>query len=650
MKNSVLIFLGCLFSSGLFAQVIDPLDGIIQSEKAAWIRAHQKAGNRDIQNSADNRSDIRYCRVSWIVDPAIKYITGTVLTVFEPVETVSSLEFDFSQVLTMDSVLFHGQQLAFSQNGDVLTVTFPSPLPAFLSDSLTFHYQGAPTSTGFGSFEVNTHDNTPVLWTLSEPYGAMEWWPCKQALTDKIDSIDIFITHPEAYRAASNGLLQSEKTSNGWTTAHWRHRYPIAAYLVCMAVTNYETFTVLAPFGADTTKIQNYIYPESLTDAQNGINDHVDAMQLYDQLFGLYPFHAEKYGLTQFGWGGGMEHQTMTFVGGFGYDLLVHELAHQWFGDKVTCASWEDIWLNEGFATYLTGLCYNFLRPDYWQIYKAYHISNATELPNGSVFVNDTSSVGRIFNGNLSYSKGAMVLHMLRWKCGDPAFFAGVHDYINDPALAYGYAYTSDLKQHLETASGLNLDEFFADWFYGQGYPSYQINWSKSPSNEVKITLNQTASDPSVSFFEMPVPVRLSDGIQDTTLILNHTFSGQVFNANLDFSPTSLTFDPNLWLVSRNNIVEEVSATGEPLPALSIDIAPNPASVNFSVRLKATDDDKAKLTLWAADGKLVFQQPAVQIIPGLNTIPVNAGTLPAGRYLLRLESKKWQAERSVIMH
>ncbi|MBC7775805.1 MAG: M1 family metallopeptidase [Phycisphaerae bacterium] len=649
MKKVCLFALICLFANELFAQVADPLDAIIEGEKAAWIRAHHTASDRDLQNSADNRSDIHYCRLHWTVDPAIKYIQGKVTTVFEPVETVGSLEFDFSQALIMDSIRFHGQSLSFSQNGDILTVQFPSQLPAFLPDSLTFFYQGIPTSTGFGSFEANNHGGVPILWTLSEPYGAMEWWPCKQALNDKIDSVDIFITHPAAYRAASNGLLQSETTANGWTTAHWKHRYPIAAYLVCMAVTNYTTFTVLAPFGGDTTKIINYVYPESLADAQTGVGQNVAALQLYDQLFGLYPFHAEKYGHTQFGWGGGMEHQTMSFVGNFSFDLLVHELAHQWFGDKVTCASWEDIWLNEGFATYLTGLCYNYLVPQFWEIWKADRINKATSQPDGSVWVDDTTSVSRIFHSHLSYAKGAYLLHMLRWKCGENAFFAGVRNYLNDPALAYGYARTTDLKAHLEASSGQDLDEFIADWFYGKGFPSYQVDWSKNLSNVVKITLKQSSSNPSVSFFEMPVPVKLTDGLHDTTLVLNHTFSGQVFTAALNFTPTELIFDPELWLLSRNNHVQEVSSTGEPLPSLSIDVVPNPAMANFSIRLRATEVDKARLTLWAADGKLVLEQ-TVDILPGLNEIPVVSGEFPAGRYLLRLETKKWQAERAVILN
>lgn len=637
-----------LFAGNLLAQTTDPLDAIIESEKASWLRKQQSVQNRDLQNSADNRSDILYCRLHWTVDPAIRYIRGEVMTIFEPTEGISSLEFDFSESLVMDSIRFHGQNLSFTQTGNVLSVHFPEVLPAFLADSLRFFYQGVPTSTGFGSFETNTHQGAPVLWTLSEPYGAMEWWPCKQALTDKIDSVDIFVTNPAGFRAASNGLLQSETTLNGWTTAHWRHRFPIPAYLLAIAVTNYEVFTLLAPFGADTTQIINYVYPESLADAQIGVGENVEVMQLFNQLFGVYPFHAEKYGHAQFSWGGGMEHQTMSFVGNFGFDLLAHELAHQWFGDKITCGSWEDIWLNEGFATYLTGLCYNFLRPQYWEIYKADRISKSTLQPDGSVWVDDTTSVARVFSSRLSYAKGAMLLHMLRWKCGDEAFFNGVRNYVNDPALAFGYARTPDLKAHIEAASGLNLDEFFADWFYGQGYPSYEVKWSKNPSNEVKITLLQTTSHPSVSFYEMPVAVKLTNGIQDTILVLNHTSSGQVFNATLGFTPTELVFDPDLWLVSRNNFVLEVSSTGEPLPEWSMEIMPNPALEDFNIRLKANENGPATLTLWTTDGKLAKQE-SVDIILGQNNIPVNVKLLPSGYYLLRLESKHWVAKQPVFI-
>ncbi len=647
LHNNYLPLIALLFTGlQLFAQTND-LESIINGEKAAWIKAHQ-ANDRGIQSEADNRSDIRYCRLHWTVDPAIKYIKGEVMTVFEPTESVASLDFDFSAALTMDSIVFHGLKIPFSHLGDIISVSFPTALAPFLPDSLTFFYKGEPTSSGFGSFEVNSHDNTPVMWTLSEPYGAKEWWPCKQALNDKIDSIDIYITNPQGYRAASNGVLVSETSSTGQTTAHWKHRYPIPAYLICMAVTNYVDYENLVPFNGTTTKVVNYVYPESLDNAQDGTAEIVEQMQLYNELFGLYPFQAEKYGHAQFGWGGGMEHQTMTFVGSFGFELLAHELAHHWFGDKVTCGSWEDIWLNEGFATYLSGLCYEHLQPQYWYNFKQNRINIASNEPGGSVRVDDTTSVGRIFSGRLSYAKGAMVLHMLRWVCGDDAFFGGVRSYLHDPALAYGYARTGDLKQHLETASGKNLDGFFADWFYGEGYPTYQVDWSKSPSNVVSVKLGQTQSHPSVGFYEMPVQVKLSDGISDTTVVLNHGYSGQVFTLPLDFSPSTLVFDPNLWIISRNNFVQELSATGEPKPPYALEIIPNPSPSDIRAHLTVPASGEVQISLFQADGKLV-ENVRKTVHAGLNILTLEGASRPSGWYRLLMKGEGWEADKAVLI-
>lgn len=637
-----------IFTSALFfcllaicaAQDTGTSDEIADSEKRSWLR-QKAAQDRSVLASANNRSDIRYCRLHWTVDPAVRYIQGQVMTLFEPVETLSELEFDFSAALTMDSILFHGQKCAFSQMNDILTVQFPVALPAFLSDSLTFYYQGEPPSSGFGSFEATQHNGTPILWTLSEPYGAMEWWPCKQALSDKIDSLDVFITHPDGYRAASNGLLQSEKSAGGFTTAHWRHRYPIAAYLVCIAVTNYETFTVPAPFGNQTTSIVNYVYPESLGSAQTGVNDNVKHLQLFSQLFGEYPFRKEKYGHAQFGWSGGMEHQTITFVRDFGFELLAHELAHHWFGDKVTCGSWEDIWLNEGFATYLSGLCYENLQPQLWYNFKESRINSATSKPNGSVRVDDTTSVGRIFSGRLSYNKGAMVLHMLRWICSDSVFFAGIRNYLNDPALAYQYARTPDLQAHLEAASGKDLDGFFADWYTGQGYPSYQIFWSQGVDNGVNFTVFQQQSHPAVSYFELPLPLRLKGANQTLDVVLDHTFDGQTFHIPVDFNVETVDFDPDLWLISRNNTVSSVSAadeTGALLPVLKI--APNPVE-NRQIQLQITLAEAAEtlLSLESADGKILLRRQE-RLGQGAWQLTLDAAACPPGAYLLHVRTAR----------
>mgnify|MGYP000414436939 CR=1 FL=1 len=627
-------------SAAASAQSTDQLESIIAGEKAAWLR-HNAATERGLLVAANNRSDIVYTRFHFWVDPAVHYIRGEVLTVFEPTETVPSLDFDFSAALTMDSIRFHGAPLSFSRSGDVLTVQFPQALPALLADSLTFYYQGAPTSTGFGAFETTFHGNgTPVMWTLSEPYGAMEWMPCKQSLNDKIDSIDVFVTHPSGYHAASNGVLQSENTQNGQVTAHWKHRYPIAAYLVAIAVTDYKKFTDEVPHAAGTTPILNYVYPENLADAQSGMANLKAQMQLYNDLFGLYPFQKEKYGHAQFGWGGGMEHQTMSFVNNFGFELVAHEMAHQWFGDKVTCASWQDIWLNEGFATYLAGLCYEHLQPQYWYPYRRYRTDVVTGLPDGSLRVDDTTSVNRIFSGRLTYAKGAMVLHMLRWICGDSAFFAGIRNYVSDPALVHSYARTADLQAHLEASSGQDLDHFFAAWYTGQGHPSYQITWSQDNSNQIFFTVNQTQSHPSVAYFKLPLPLRLYGPLGQTQdVVLQNDTDGQTFAEQANFAVDSIEFDPDLWLISRGNTVEQVAVGTRDLAAAgyTLRIEPNPATGGVIRALAAAPaSGRVSVSLENADGRVLLSR-AQDLVSGENRISFEAAGLPAGTYFLRMQ-------------
>ena len=421
--------------------------------------------------------DLKYHRLEWQVDPAVRYISGKVTSYFVPTQAnFNQVNFDLEKSMTVNAVTFHGAAVSFSQTGnDRLQINLPQTLAIGALDSITVEYEGEPVKDQFGSFTTSKHNGTPILWTLSEPYGAKNWWPCKQDLTDKIDSIDIIVSTPAIYRVATNGLLVEEREiGKDQKIYHWQHRYPIPAYLIMIAVTNYAEFTdnVYLEDGG-SIPILNYVYPEKLDRAQIQLKATIGQMELFNELFGIYPFAKEKYGHAQFGWGGGMEHQTMSSMGSFSSGLQAHELAHQWFGDMVTCASWEDIWLNEGFATYLTALTYEFLSPtsSAWMSWKTSTINSVTKEPGGSTWVEDTTNISRIFNYRLSYQKGALLLHMLRWKLGDNDFFQGARNYLQDPDLAYGYATTSDLQRHLEEVSGLDLSVFFCRLVLWPGIP-----------------------------------------------------------------------------------------------------------------------------------------------------------------------------------
>lgn len=513
--------------------------------------------------------DIKYHRFDWQIDPSINYIAGSVTTRFEAVEDMTTIVFDLANNMIVDAAYQGEQSINYELNDELLTLYLNDEVKKGELDEVKIVYEGSPSSAGFGSFEASTHgaNDTPVLWTLSEPYGAKAWWPCKQDLVDKIDSLDTYVTVPKGNRVASNGLLQSETAieDDEKVIFHWKHNYEIPAYLVAIAVTDYAVFSdyVVSEDG-DSLEILNYIFPEDLQEAETDLKSTIDQIQLFSELFGDYPFENEKYGHAQFGWGGGMEHQTMSFMGSFSFGLQAHELAHQWFGDKVTCGSWQDIWLNEGFATYLTGLSYeNLIGEETFNVWKTNVINNVTSRGDGSVFVTDTTSVGRIFSGRLSYSKGAYLLHMLRWTLGDDDFFQACRNYLNDPKLAYGYATSPDLQGHLEALYGQSLQEFFDDWLYGQGYPSYNVNWWPLEEGKIGIQLEQSTSHSSVDFFEMPVPLRL-EGENDTLYVrLDHTEDGQEFISDVPFEVQNVVFDPDKWILSRGNTVNMTSAVDE---------------------------------------------------------------------------------------
>lgn len=533
---------------------IDPLDAIIAAERNRPLLSPERSGDATARGF-----DVTYARCEWQLDPAVRYIQGSVTTYFRAATDLSTVVLDLSEALVVTAVSMHGTAVPFNHGPqDLLTIDLPTPLANGQLDSVTVTYHGEPPNTGFGSFDTIVHAGAPVVWTLSQPYGAKDWWPCKQDLNDKIDSLDCLISVPLGNRAACNGLLLGGDTVGNEVTWHWRHRYPIDAYLVGVAVTDYMVNEQYVQLQEDSLLMLTYAYPDHYDDAVAAATNLLPVISLYDQLFGTYPFIREKYGHAEFSWSGGMEHQTMSFMGTYHPEIAAHELGHQWFGDKVTCASWAEVWLNEGFATYLSGLYYEHLSPEYWPIWKKQKVAHITNLPDGSVFCTDTTSINRLFNSRLTYNKAAMVIHMLRWICGDSAFYAGLRNYLNDPALAYATATTADLQSHLEASSGLDLNQFMADWYTGEGYPSYTVVWGQDQQGVVTVQLSQATSHPSVDFFALPVPLQFIGSAGDTTVVLENTSNGQLYYFTLPFTVDSVAFDPDTWLISAHNFVTGV--------------------------------------------------------------------------------------------
>ncbi len=600
-----------LFTLASFSQETNDITSISEAETKAALNKMQFRANPNTGNY-----DVKYHRLEFNVNPIQAQISGDVTTYFAAKSPMDQIIFDLADNMTVSQVLQRGNSLAFSQNvNDELVITLPQIQNTAVLDSLTISYSGNPVSSGFGSFEVNTHSGKPILWTLSEPYGAKGWWPCKQDLIDKIDKIDVYITTPrfnpsgDEYIAVSNGLELSQVINGSNKTTHYRHEYLIPAYLIAIAVTNYAVYTHQVPNNGNPFDIVNYVYPENLASAQNSTPVTVDIMNLFTNLFEEYPFANEKYGHAQFGWGGGMEHTTVSFMGNFGRGLIAHELAHQWFGNKVTCGSWKDIWLNEGFATYLSGLTIENLDGNTaFKSWKQQTVNSITSQPGGSVYLTDadTLSVSRIFNNRLSYNKGAMVLHMLRKNLGDASFFQGLQNYLTHPDLAYGYAKTDDLMLIMEAASGNDLSEFFSDWVFNQGHPSYTIEWNQPNGNEINIQIFQTQSHASVAFFEAPVPLRIL-GTQGETLdiVLNNVSNQEMFSNPVNFTVSDVLFDPEIDLISTSNTVQ--LGLEEQELAVTLLLFPNPSSHVVNIQ-KQESLQISEIRIYNALGQLLDQR------------------------------------------
>jgi aminopeptidase N len=610
---------------------------LLENHKSEMLSYEQRSNFRRSSGLGDY--DVLFHRLYLKLNPNKNYVEGSVFTQFLTNSDHDSIGFDLHSAMTVDSVIYHGYKISFAHLDNKLTIFLNFTIPEFTEDSIEVFYQGKPAQSGRYFTNLN-HQTGPSIHTLSEPYGALYWWPCKQTLTDKIDSIDILVETDTAFRAASNGLLTSENLLNDSTIVyHWKHRYPIATYLVAVAVTNFEEHSFYAKIknGTDSVFVQNYIWPESLEDAKIELPEVSPMLNLFDSLFGTYPFIKEKYGHAQFLTGGGMEHQTMSFMGSFDYSLVAHELAHQWFGDQVTCGSWESLWINEGFATYLTALCFEHLQAEGEFKKRLEAMRNLVLLKtNGSVFPVDTVALEKLFSQRLTYQKAALMIHMVRWNLGDSFFYQGIRNFLQASQHNYGFAVTNDIKSHWEAVSGKNLDEFFEDWFYGEGYPIYDVIWSQD-KDELSVSISQTTSHHSVSFFENPVPIRFNGINRDTTLIFDPKSNFESYFHTVPFEIESVEFDPDLWILSKSDIRFKVLKGFNIFPNPFIDNATVSVGNSFIRHIEITD-----LT-----GRQVFYESYLDSSPQ-NELNIKLDFLIKGTYVLKCTTNKESVVTKII--
>lgn len=620
-----------VFVSILCLVTLVPFAQLEEAHMKAELTAHRARFDTRQFKRTGQKYDLIYHHLKMDIDPGVRYVSGSVVTRLVAEEdnfTLFSLDLD--NTMTVDSVT-SDLAISYSHLGDEIQISVPSQSKGDILE-VEIHYQGDPTQHEEKAFGYFFQPDGPVAWSLSQPYGAIGWWPCKQQLYDKIDSIDISLTVPYGNIGASLGLLTGIDTlADSTQTYYWKHRYPVATYLVAVTVSNfYEENHYIPLSNGDSVYHVDYLYPAYKPQADTLRWNINGMMWAFDSLFGEYPFIKEKYGHVQYGRGGGMEHQTLSSMSNLDYNLMAHELGHMWFGDKVTCATWQDLWLNEGWATYTVSIAHEFARTrESFFNYIRDVQNNALEAEEGSVFAYDTAQRGILFTGNLRYAKGAAVLHQLRWEVGDKAFFEGSRAFLADAELCYGFAHTIDFQEAIEKASGKDLTGFFDRYIYNEGHPILTMGWSRHSNKSIKIQLLQETSHPSVSFYPLPIEFRALGEGKDSLFRIEHQTNGEEIVIDLGFKVDELIYDPNSWLLARALLAE-----GTHSDLSNVTIYPNPATSELSVYLQDKKIDALEVT--DLQGRVIITEDTQELLN--STSKINIANMVPGLYFLSISS------------
>jgi aminopeptidase N len=613
MKKSINFLILFFFYSYVSAQFTNSY----QREKE--FHSHNRQTTQIINKSSVSlmdKYDVKFYKIDIKAERTSVFVGGNVLIMAKVLSApLDTFVFELKDYFIIDSVKVNNQKYLFQRTGDYVSIGL-NPLSPYSEVNVQIFYYGMPPNTGnfFSGISCQTSPNwgNQITWTLSEPFAAKEWFPVKQSLTDKADSAYIFVTTNNDNKVGSNGLLTATiPLPNNKVRYEWKTRYPIAYYLLSFSVGKYIDYSIYAhPAGLqDSILIQNYIYnnPSTLTTFKSQIDTTIDFIELYSDLFGMYPFYKEKYGHCMAPLGGGMEHQTMTTLGNFNFYLNCHELSHQWWGNNVTCATWSDIWINEGFASYGEYLAAsNLAGMQEAQQHMLDMHNNIMSSPDGSVYIPPYQAVdeNRIFDGRLSYKKGAAIIHNLRFEIGNDTTFFNILKQIQirykDSTLT-----GMDFKAVAEELTGKDFTDFFNQWYVGEGFPTFNIlYWKQNDTLFIKST--ESTSSNITPLFKMQMEYKIQSSLGDTNIKLYQTTNVQTFKIPL-FRPVSgIVVDPNNWVVNGNGSV--IMGIENSIDNINFTISPNPCNDFLEIYRNDHKMSNTFLSVFDITGKIVLSE------------------------------------------
>jgi aminopeptidase N len=593
------------------------------------------------QSKLLNNYDVKHVKLNINMERTTVDVSGSATLLLKSmVNNLDTIVLELLQNVTVDSIKINGTATtSYTHINDHLFVPSSTVAMGALV-SIEVFYKASPVSHGFFSGITNSQ-NPEVTWTLSESFQARDWWPCKQILSDKIDSVDIWITTDSSNKAGSNGLLKKVTTIGNKKRYEWHSNYMINYYLLSAAVAQYIEYNIYAKPAAmagDSILIQNYLYDQSyLTANKTLIDKTAKYIEKFSDAFGLYPFWKEKYGHCLTELGGGEEHQTMTTIGDFDNDLVDHELGHQWWGDNVTCATWRDISINEGFASYCE---YIGLERTSTALNALNHIKSVqnfvTSQPNGSVYVPlvDADNEQRIFDSRLTYNKGSAIIHMMRFEAqNDSLFFKALQNF--QTKFKDSVATGDDLKQVLESTIGISYTDFFNQWYYGEGYPKYGITWSQD-NDTLTLDVSQTSSVPNVTpLYKMLMEYTLKSAQGNVTVKGYQTANNNTFKYKLNGKTiSSVVVDPNYKVLKKlTTNVHVYVGLNDASSTANIELFPNPTNDKLYLAYEGASTQHALIIITDISGRVLQSIPFNLCANG-----IDVSKLATGTYLLKLSN------------
>lgn len=502
-------------------------------------------------NEAQKKIDVYHYDLSLDLFPADKLLKGNMLiSGIIKEKNLKEIYLNFFNNLTIDTLLLNGTATEYTREKRSLLINSNQVKDTF---NINIIYHGTPQRAGLSGFVFGEINKNSVIYNLNEPNYASSWFPCNDTPMDKA-LFDMHITNDTSKVSVSNGALVDVLSNGSRKTYHWKSIYPIATYLVCVYSADYVEIKdkYISMDGKDTMPVNYYAFPKHADNAKIDMEDHPQYIKVFSEMFGEYPFIKEKYGVAEFLWQlGAMEHQTITgmgsnFIGGrkFFSDIYIHELSHHWWGDAVSPATWNDIWLNEGFATYSEAL--------YAEKMEGYKALQSTMLRK---FDDDFKGIlyqpgDNLFSPTV-YDKGGWVLHMLRWEVGDSSFFKILRTYYEQ--YKYKNASTEDFRKISETISGKPLYKFFDQWIYsGEGGIKLDYTIKKEKvDKETLISINYSQVQKGYDTYEFPLEISFKTSEEKdirTTVTINKKESTLYFTLSSEIN--SIELDPDNHLLA----------------------------------------------------------------------------------------------------